>query len=85
LVVKELVHVRFNDGLISDRKLSELDDNLTNLQSNKEISLNDPKVHPEDSCLTQSSEPSSSLVINEKETWKHKKEVELSFLPFWKL
>ena len=58
LVVEESVHVRFNDGLTSDRKLSEPDDDLADLQSTREISFDDPKVEAETSQTNQPSDPS---------------------------
>jgi len=60
LVVEESIHVRFNDGLISDRKLSEPNDDLADLQSNKEISFDNPKEERKTSLALQPSEPSSS-------------------------
>jgi len=52
LVVEESVYVRFNDGLTSDRKLSKPDDDLVDLQSNREISFEDPKVETKSSQIT---------------------------------
>jgi len=49
MVVEELVHLRFNDRLTFDRKLSELDDNFTGLQCSKKVSFEDLNVEPETS------------------------------------
>jgi len=62
LVVEESIHVRFNDGLTSDRKLSEPDDELADLQSNKEISFDNLKEEPKTSHTLQPSESSSSQI-----------------------
>jgi len=62
LVVEESVHVRFNDELTSDRKLSKPNDDLTDLQSNKEISFDNPKEELETSQAQQLSKSSSSQI-----------------------
>ena len=49
MVVEESVCVKFNDRLTSDKKLSEPNDDLVDLQNNKKVSFNDPKVEPKDS------------------------------------
>jgi len=74
LVVEESIHVRFNDGLTTDRKLSEPDDDLADLQSNKEISFNNPKEEPEISHALQRSEPSSSQIYQPSDELSDKKD-----------
>jgi len=49
LVVEEFAHVRFNDGLISNRKLSKPDDDLLDLHSGKEIYFEETKIELETS------------------------------------
>jgi len=74
LVVEESIHVRFNDGLTTDRKLSKPDDDLVDLQSNKEISFDNPKEELKTSHALQPSEPSSSQIYQPSDELSDKKD-----------
>jgi len=59
IVMEEFIHVKFNDGLITDEKLSNLEDDFANMQIGPFVAPKIDKVKQSDETPPQSRESSS--------------------------
>ena len=57
LVMEESIHVKFNDGLTTDRKLSDLEDDFVDMQIGSFVEPKIDKVKQYDEILSWSGEP----------------------------